>query len=77
MRADLRPADGGNPLRYLVQPSQGVIAIGHGMCGGAFDLEPNQHYSMTLTAVDAAGNETPAPGPPLKIVGRAPKMASQ
>ena len=32
-------------------------------------LEPNQHYSVTLTSVDSAGNETPAPGPPLEIVG--------
>ncbi len=77
MRADLDPGDGEKPLRYLLQPLQGVIEIGHGMCGGAFDLEPNQHYSVTLTSVDSAGNETPAPGPPLEIVGPAPRVASK
>lgn len=77
VRAELHPSDGGSPLRYLLDPSRGVIEIGHGMCGGAFSLEPNQPYSVTLTAVDAAGNETPAPGRPLEIVGPAPELAKR
>ena len=39
------------------------------MCGGPFDLLPGRRYAVKLTAVDAAGNETPAPGGPLEIVG--------
>lgn len=72
VRAELYSHDGGSPLRYLIAPINGVIEIGHGMCGGAFPLQPNERYSVLLTAVDAAGNETPAPGEPLNIVGPAP-----
>jgi hypothetical protein len=72
VRAELYSHDGGSPLRYLIAPINGVIEIGHGMCGGAFPLQPNERYSVVLTAVDAAGNETPAPGGPLDIVGPAP-----
>jgi hypothetical protein len=77
VRAELRPSDGGRTLRYLLEPFEGVIQIGHGMCSGGFSLEPNRRYVVTLTAVDAAGNEARAPGRPLEIVGPAPKLASK
>ena len=72
VRVELYSHDGGSPLRYLIEPVNGVIEIGHGMCGGAFPLQPDERYSVVRTAVDAAGNETPAPGRPLEIVGPAP-----
>ena len=77
VRAELFPHDGGSPLRYLITPIHGVIEIGHGMCGGAFPIQPNERYSVLLTAVDAAGNETRAPGAPLEIVGPAPPVAKR
>jgi hypothetical protein len=77
IRTELYSHDGGSPLRYLIEPVDGVIEIGHGMCGGAFPLDPNERYSVMLTAVDAAGNETPAPGGPLEIVGPAPAVAKR
>lgn len=77
VRAELYAFDGGSPLRYLVEPANGVIEIGHGTCGGAFPLEPGERYSVILTAVDAAGNETRAPGEPLQITGPAPPLAKR
>lgn len=77
VRAELQPVDGGRSLRYLITPVNGVVEIGHGMCGGAFPLQPNRRYRVTLTAVDAAGNETPAPGGPFEVTGPAPEMTAR
>jgi hypothetical protein len=43
------------------------------MCSGPFKLGGGVEYRVTLTAVDAAGNASVAPGEPVKIVGPAPK----
>ena len=77
VRVELRATDGGQTSRYLMRPFDDVIDVGHQMCGGAFDLAPNRRYVVSLTAVNAAGNETPAPGRRLEIVGPAPKVAER
>lgn len=52
---------------YLLTPRSGAaLGIGHGMCSGAFKL-PEGAWTLELSAVDAAGNITPAPGPPLRF----------
>ena len=63
------PAGGPATARYLLRPRGDEIKIGHEMCGGPFELEPGRRYTVKLTAVDAAGNASPAPGRPMQIVG--------
>lgn len=73
VRAAVRPlgkaAAGARTVSYLLRIAKGEISLGHSMCSGPFVLRPHAHYEVTLTAVDLAGNETPAPGGPLSIVG--------
>jgi len=74
--AEVRPAGGGPTARYLLQPQEGAIQIGHDMCSGPFQLADKGRYDVTLTAFDAAGNASPAPGPTLQIVAPSPKDAT-
>lgn len=71
--AEVRPAGGGPGARYLLQPQEGAIQIGHNMCAGAFQLADKGRYEVTLTAFDAAGNASAAPGPALQIVAPSPE----
>lgn len=64
-----RRGSAASPVRFLVEVREGTAAIGHGMCAGPFRLEPGERYEATLRLVDAAGNEAPAPGAPLALVG--------
>jgi hypothetical protein len=59
-------------VRFRLTPSGEQVAIGHGMCSGGFQLQEGADYTVRLVAVDAAGNETPAPGDPVLIQG--PKL---
>jgi hypothetical protein len=67
--AEVRRADGGEPVRFRLSPSQKQLHIGHGMCSGAFQLKEGVRYTVRLVAVDMAGNEAAAPGAPVHIVG--------
>ncbi len=73
-RVEVRRADGAGPARtFRVAAKDGRLEVGHGMCGGPFKLEEGVRYSAAVTAVDAAGNESPAPGAPVTLVGPAPR----
>jgi hypothetical protein len=69
-RAHVSRPDGG-VREFLLAPDKGEVAIGHGMCSGAFRLDGGA-WSLELTAVDFAGNATPAPGSPLRFKGVEP-----
>lgn len=56
MRVKLIPEGGGEAQEALVPLSdEGTIAIGHGMCSGAFTLDPNGRYEVTLTPTNLSG----------------------
>lgn len=67
--AEVRKAAGGEPVRFRLTPTNEQVAVGHGMCSGAFLLENGIRYTVRLIAVDMAGNESPAPGDALAIEG--------
>lgn len=67
--AEVRRAEGGEPVRFRLTPSHQQVRLGHGMCSGAFELQEDVRYSVRLVAVDMAGNESPAPGGELLIQG--------
>ena len=69
------PSGGPATARYLLRPRGGEVRIGHEMCGGPFNLESGRRYTVKLSAVDAAGNRSPAPGGPIGIVGPTEKHA--
>lgn len=70
VRARVTGADG-KPREFLLAPRDGELAVGHGMCNGAFQLGEGE-WELELTALDAAGNATPAPGPALRFKGVEP-----
>jgi hypothetical protein len=57
------------PSRYLVQVYDGEIALGHTGCSAPIPLAPGVAHLVTLTAVDLAGHEAPAPGGVFVIKG--------
>jgi hypothetical protein len=67
--AEVRRDDGDEPVRFRLPVSKEQVAIGHGMCSGAFRLEEGVRYTVRLVAVDMAGNESPAPGDPVRFEG--------
>jgi hypothetical protein len=69
--AALRDVKAGKTLRYVLPDTVPAdqVSIGHGMCGGAFELQAGVEYALTLWAVDLAGHTTAAPGPELRVVG--------
>jgi len=70
VRVHLEPEAGGDGARtYEVGVAEGELQVGHGMCNGPFQLDAGARYRATLTAIDAAGNQTPAPGGPVILVG--------
>lgn len=73
VKVELERSSSPDRVRYLLPVAHGVVKIGHGMCGGAFDLEPKEKARVHLTLVDLAGHETPAPGGPVHIVGPGPQ----
>jgi hypothetical protein len=72
------PIGSSRPSSYLLRLDRGLVRIGRGMCGGAFQLVAGSRYSLKLSAVDAAGNSSRAPGRAIEIVGpaRSTKSAS-
>lgn len=66
-RARVSRPDGG-VREFLLTPDRGDVVIGHGMCSGAFRVSTGE-WTLTLSAVDLAGNVTPAPGTPLHFRG--------
>jgi hypothetical protein len=52
--------DGREKNDFLLAPDGGTIELGYDTCGGAFALEPDQEYRVSLSAIDAAGHETRA-----------------
>ncbi|WP_224250178.1 hypothetical protein [Hyalangium gracile] len=67
--AEVKRAEGGEPVRFRLTPSMQQVRIGHGMCSGGFELQEGVRYSVRLMAVDMAGNESAAPGGELLIQG--------
>lgn len=41
---------------YLLPVTDGAVTVGHGMCSGAFRLQPGGRYSLRMQVLDAAGN---------------------
>jgi hypothetical protein len=68
---ELRSLDGSVPPVRFVLPvtNDGRVHVGYGWCGGPFPLLPGVRYRTTLSAINPAGNSSPAPGPPIEFSG--------
>jgi hypothetical protein len=53
-------ASAGSVARLLLTPRQDEIRVGHGMCDRTFRFSRDIKYRLQFTAVDRAGNSTPA-----------------
>lgn len=61
VRASIEGA--GTTTTFWAPVREGVVALGHGMCGGEWVPREGERYTITLTALDAAGHATAAPAP--------------
>jgi hypothetical protein len=72
LKSDLKQTDLIHPASkqtYWIEPNdESELRIGHGMCGGEFELEQGASYEVKLQAIDKAGNRSPVSGP-LEVVG--------
>ena len=61
-RVHFKERGAGAAVGFYVEADANVLHVGRGMCGGPVEPVPGKAYEITLSAVDAAGNLTPAPG---------------
>lgn len=53
----------GKTTTAVLNPAGDVVGLGHGMCSGAFQLNPGAKGTVVLTALDYAGNRGAASAP--------------
>lgn len=63
---------GGTTTVAVLAPKGELVELGHGMCGGNFDLAPGTKATAVLTPIDLAGNRG-AKSAPLAFVAPGPK----
>lgn len=51
--------DEGKSSSYILPMMDGLVAIGHGMCSGAFGLIPGERYTAAITLLRADGQALP------------------
>ncbi len=59
----------GNRTNYILQVKDGLVAIGHGMCSGAFGLIPGELYTADLTLLRSDGQVLPKSKRSVSFVG--------
>jgi len=64
-RVHFKERSASTAVDFYVRAESGTLNVGRGMCGGPVEPVPGKAYEITLTAMDAAGHATPAPGAPL------------
>lgn len=57
----------GRQTSYYLEVTDNKVAVGHGMCAGAFYFDTENEYEITFTSVDAHGNKAPGSSAPLKF----------
>jgi len=53
---------------YIVPVEGNQIVIGHGMCSGAFNLEPGKKYTANIQLLDISGNRSATNIPPISFI---------
>jgi hypothetical protein len=61
LRVRVEMTHGRRTMRATIEPSHGIASVGHEGCGRMMPIVPGDRYTVRLWAVDAAGQETPAP----------------
>lgn len=69
VRATIRSARLATPAVSYLTPWQNRLAIGWFSCGGNFTFGPSEDCTVTLEALDAAGNRSRATGRPISFQG--------
>ncbi|QKJ63228.1 hypothetical protein [Flavobacterium sp. M31R6] len=58
VKATIRNIKSNKTSTYYINPYDGKISIGHGMCSGAFNLEDENSYEVEFEIMDASANYT-------------------
>ena len=60
-------------VRYILPVDKGRVALGHGMCSGAFRFAGPGDYEVVLTPIDAAGNLAVQASAPIRVKAPTPR----
>lgn len=50
----------GKLTKYILPIENGVVKVGHGMCGGAFHFDNGEAFEVSFTLLDQSGNKSHA-----------------
>lgn len=64
LRLTLEDGESPNELEWMEPVREGTLTLETSLCHNFTRMLIGQRYTLRLSAVDAAGNESPAPGPP-------------
>ncbi|MNU44586.1 hypothetical protein D3C71_334060 [compost metagenome] len=52
----VRHLESGKVSEFYLHPDSNSVFVGYGMCGGEFDMNPGDHYSVSFNLIDGSGN---------------------
>ena len=58
VKATVKNLKTGKETSYYLEPDEGTVNIGHGMCSGAFIFDDGDNYEVEFSLMDASGNLT-------------------
>lgn len=67
VKATVKNLKTGKENSYYLEPNQGTLKIGHGMCSGAFIFDEGDDYEIEFSIMDASGNFTAWTGDRIKF----------
>ena len=67
VRTTVKNISTGKETTYYLDTKDNTIAIGHGMCAGAFDFDDGEKYEVEFSLFDSSGNITPWTGARIKF----------
>lgn len=67
VRTTVKNISTGKETSYYLDTKDNTIAIGHGMCAGAFDFDDGEKYEVEFSLFDSSGNITPWTGERIKF----------
>lgn len=56
IKATVKSKKTGKETSYYVEPENGILNIGHGMCSGAFVFDEGDKYEIEFSIMDSSGN---------------------
>lgn len=67
IKTTVRNISTGKETTYYLKAEENLIAVGHGMCSGAFKFEDGENFEVEFSLFDASGNLSKSNGEKIKF----------